>query len=128
MPEPSIVGDARPYRVWWTLLLQRVEQVRLKLPSSLRGVVQLEIEGASDTVFLRLDVDGAKTRGRDGLARKPDCWVSTTDEELGRLLTSGAPVENALRASGRIELFTGLLDRLAELPPSGNWLKLRAAR
>ena len=114
------------HRAWWMLLNQRIDQVRAGLPASLQGVVQFEVRNVG---FFHLDVDGKNTTGHEGLARKFDTLVSTSDSELAELLDSDDGVEGALKCTGNVALFTSLLDAVGDVAPAAkSFIELRARK
>ena len=121
---------APPHRVWWTLLNQRIDQVRALLPRRLQGVVQFEVARIGGAVdFFYLELRGTRTKEHDGIADDHDVWVNTTEDELAELLESDKGVEGALRASGKVELLTGLLDAVAGAQPAArSFIELRARK
>ena len=122
-PGPSL----RPHQLWWAMLQVRLDQVKRSLPAALSGIVQFEIlTRGGTTEFYHLIVDGPKTHGGLGVLGDDDVWVSTTEEELEELLFAEEDVPGALRASGKVELFTGLLDAIAKQAGPATPLSLRS--
>lgn len=124
-PGPSL----RPHQLWWAMLQVRLDQVKRSLPAALSGIVQFEIlTRGGTTEFYHLIVDGPKTHGGLGVLGDDDVWVSTTEEELEELLFAEEDVPGALRASGKVELFTGLLDAIAKQAGPATPLSLRSKK
>jgi hypothetical protein len=110
------------------MLLVRIDQSRAFLPVKLSGIVQLEIlTKGGETEFYHLLVDGTKTKGAIGLAKDHDVWVNTTESDLEQLV-HGEEVEGALRAQGRVELFTDLLDAIQKQGGPTSLLGLRGKK
>ena len=111
------------------MLQVRLDQVKRSLPAALKGVVQFEIlTRGGTTEFYHLIVDGPKTVGGLGIVGGDDVWVNTSEEELEELLFDEGEVPGALRASGKVELFTGLLDAIAKQAGPATPLSVRTKK
>src|SRR5262245_13876727 len=103
----------RPHQIWWAMLLVRIDQVKSLLPAKMQGILQFEIVTRGGmTEFYHLTIDGPRSAGGLGILKDADVWVNTTENELEELLFSEDEVQGVLRATGRVELLTDLLDTI----------------
>jgi hypothetical protein len=117
--------------LWAGILCARLEQVRAFLPSSLRGVIQFEIEqpGASAFTFC-LEFDGSKSGGRLGPCAEEErisARVRTRADEIERLFSAdGAP--SSFEIEGDRGLVAAWLDASDAAPKSESFLSVRCSR
>lgn len=121
--------DVRAHRLWWQLLLHRVEQVRAALPAQLQGVIQFEVEtdqGPQEHFYLQ--VRGPLTTGYAGRSEAPRATVRTREWLCADLLLSEEIPLGALRVSGDVGFFDAVMRAVAGVPKTKSWLETRSAR
>lgn len=111
-----------PSEIWWTVLLDRIMEAVPRLSDTLRGVIQVLVQGDyGEPKPFCLVVYGKQTHGFIGHAEDGsiNCWVYTTERELAAWVETSRAPPNALRVYGKREVLLGLLTQVAEAQRDG---------
>lgn len=116
-------------RLWWALLQQRLQQVALKLPLDLAGVIQFEIladDASADHFFLELK--GPRSRGQDGQAPQFDAKVVAKERAVADLLFAPQPPIGALLVHGDFGFYERFMRLLEGAPAAKSWVGIRSQK
>lgn len=116
-------------RLWWAFLQQRLQQVALKLPLQLSGVIQFEItaeDATADHFFLELR--GPKSRALDGQAPHFDAKVVAPERAVADLLFAPQPPIGALVVHGDFDLYERFMRLLEQAPTAKSWVGIRSQK
>jgi hypothetical protein len=118
-----------PSEVWWHLLLRRLEQLTLRLPRHLVGVVQFELEQPdAHRRYHHLILGGGRFEPRVGIAAGAGAWVALGAGDAQRFLDQGELAEGALRVAGDADLACSLFAALACAHRPMSQIALRSQR
>jgi hypothetical protein len=116
--------------LWWTLMVGRLNELRVAFPATLKGTIQICAPSfeARPTRFHYIRLDGPRSAAYEGVADEPDVWIELDEEKLGALLRDEPHYEGAMRSSGKHELWRSLFERLQEQGQPKSWLQIRGMK
>jgi hypothetical protein len=128
-PQKPVMGERTASELWWTLLVGRLTELRVALPATLKGTIQISVPRPGQRALFRyLRLDGPATTAHDGLADQPDLWITLDEDKLGAWLSDQPGAEGALRASGNHQLWRSLFAALNSKGQPLSWLQIRGTK